>query len=85
MGGVDILYFECPQDKLKAQPSVTDKIPPYAYEEDFVANSWKTKTSSIRSNVVGNLQSGKKVYARVKAIDRRGQEVYSETQWRIVQ
>lgn len=57
----------------------------FAYEEDFLNNVWTIKTASTRSLVISGLISGKKVYARIKAVGRKGQESYTETLWRIVQ
>lgn len=55
-------------------------------EEPLTENSiWIAKTSSSRENLFGNLTSGKKAFARVAIVGRKGQEVYSEILSRMVQ
>jgi len=78
--GLNQLILQCSR-----APNAVAYVFEYAYEEDYLNNQWTIITGTTRSVTISGLQSGKKVYARIKAIGRKGQESYSDTLWRIVQ
>lgn len=56
----------------------TDEIP-------TDATVWKTQPSSTRELTVRGLRSGVRIYGRVKAVGRKGQQINSEVLSRVVQ
>ncbi|MFD1631132.1 hypothetical protein [Pseudopedobacter beijingensis] len=59
----------------------------HEYTEDELTENtvWKSEASSSRNHVFRNIVSGRRVYARTKAIGSKGQEISSNTLSRIVQ
>lgn len=59
----------------------------HEYTEDELTEDaiWKSETSSSKNHIFRNIASGKRIYARTKAIGTKGQEITSNTLSRIVQ
>lgn len=59
----------------------------HEYTEDELTENavWKSETSSSRTHIFRNLNSGQRIYARSKAVGTKGQEVTSNTLSRIIQ
>ena len=59
----------------------------HEYTEDELTEEaiWKSETSSSKNHIFKNIPSGRRIYARTKAIGTKGQEITSNTLSRIVQ
>jgi hypothetical protein len=74
------LKFMC-----KRVPNAIGYVLEYTDELPSEETSWKIQTSSTREFTVKGLRSGIKVFGRIKAIGRKGQEANSDILSRVVQ
>jgi hypothetical protein len=69
----------------KRVPNAIAYVLEHTEDTPTAETSWKTQTSSTREFTLKGLRSGVKVFGRIKAIGRKGQEANSDILSRVVQ